>query len=100
MRRPGQRSTRSTRWSRCAADSGCSSTPRESGRAVVIAFNKWDLVDADRRYYLDREIERDLSRVQWAPRVNITAKTGWHVDRLVPALDKALDGWETRVPTG
>jgi GTP-binding protein len=67
---------------------------------VVIAFNKWDTVDEERRYYLDREIERDLVRVPWAPRVNITAKTGWHVDRLVPALDKALDGWETRVPTG
>jgi GTP-binding protein len=72
----------------------------ESGRAVVIAFNKWDTVDEERRYYLDREIERELVRVTWAPRVNITAKTGWHVDRLVPALDKALDGWETRVPTG
>jgi GTPase len=72
----------------------------ESGRAVVIAFNKWDTVDEERRYYLDREIERELVRVQWAPRVNITAKTGWHVDRLVPALDKALEGWETRVPTG
>ncbi len=75
-------------------------TVRESGRALVIAFNKWDLVDEERRYYLDREIERDLVQVQWAPRINVTARTGWHVDRLVPALDKALDGWETRVPTG
>ena len=72
----------------------------ETGRALVIAFNKWDLVDEERRYYLDREIERDLVRVQWAPRVNITAKTGWHVDRLVPALDAALEGWTTRVGTG
>jgi GTP-binding protein len=72
----------------------------EAGRALVIAFNKWDLVDEERRYYLDREIERDLVRVQWAPRVNITARTGWHVDRLVPALDAALTGWETRVSTG
>ena len=40
----------------------------ESGRAVVIAFNKWDMVDEERRYYLDREIERELVRVQWAPR--------------------------------
>jgi GTP-binding protein len=72
----------------------------EAGRALVIAFNKWDLVDDERRYYLDREIERDLVRVQWAPRVNITARTGWHVDRLVPALDAALEGWQTRVPTG
>jgi GTP-binding protein len=72
----------------------------EAGRALVIAFNKWDLVDEDRRYYLDREIERELVRVQWAPRVNITARTGWHIDRLVPALDAALAGWETRVSTG
>jgi len=75
-------------------------TVRESGRALVIAFNKWDLVDEERRYYLDREIERDLVQVQWAPRINVTARTGWHVDRLVPALDKALEGWETRIPTG
>jgi GTP-binding protein len=72
----------------------------DAGRAVVIAFNKWDLVDEDRRHFLDREIERDLQRVQWAPRVNISALTRWHVDRLVPVLDRALDGWETRVPTG
>ncbi|HEX5769503.1 MAG TPA: ribosome biogenesis GTPase Der [Nocardioidaceae bacterium] len=76
------------------------STVAEAGRALVIAFNKWDLVDEERRYYLEREIERDLVRVQWAPRVNITARTGWHVDKLVPALDAALNGWETRVGTG
>jgi GTP-binding protein len=75
-------------------------TVRDAGRALVIAFNKWDLVDEERRYYLDREIERDLVQVQWAPRINVTARTGWHVDRLVPALDKALEGWETRVGTG
>jgi GTP-binding protein len=72
----------------------------EAGRALVIAFNKWDLVDEERRYYLDREVDRDLVRVKWAPRVNIAARTGWHVDRLVPALDAALEGWSTRVPTG
>ncbi|MEI5675080.1 MULTISPECIES: ribosome biogenesis GTPase Der [Nocardioides] len=75
-------------------------TVRDAGRALVIAFNKWDLVDEERRYYLEREVERDLVQVQWAPRINITARTGWHVDRLVPALDKALAGWETRVGTG
>ena len=72
----------------------------ESGRALVIAFNKWDLVDEDRRYYLDREIERELNQVTWAPRINLSARTGWHTDRLVPALEKSLAGWQTRVPTG
>ena len=72
----------------------------ESGRALVIAFNKWDLVDEERRYYLEREIERELVQVAWAPRINFSAKTGWHKDRLVPALRSAIAGWETRVPTG
>ena len=75
-------------------------TVREAGRALVVAFNKWDLVDEERRHYLEREVERELVQVQWAPRINITARTGWHVDRLVPALDKALEGWETRITTG
>ena len=72
----------------------------EAGRALVIAYNKWDLVDDDRRHFLEREIDRQLHTARWAPRVNISAATGWHVDRLVPALEKALAGWETRVPTG
>ena len=71
----------------------------DAGRALVIAFNKWDLVDDERRHYLEREFEQDLVQVQWAPRVNISAKTRRHVDRLVPALDTALASWETRVPT-
>ena len=49
----------------------------EAGRALVIAYNKWDLVDADRREFLDREIDRQLHNARWAPRVNISAKTGW-----------------------
>ncbi|MFC4007438.1 ribosome biogenesis GTPase Der [Nonomuraea purpurea] len=71
----------------------------ESGRAMVVAFNKWDLLDEDRRYYLEKEIDRQLVRTPWALRVNISAMTGRHVDRLVPALEKALDSWSTRVPT-
>jgi len=72
----------------------------ESGRALVIAYNKWDLLDEERRFYLEREIERDLVQVTWAPRVNISARTGRHADKLVPALDTALASWDTRVPTG
>ena len=74
----------------------------ESGRALVLAFNKWDLLaqDEDRRWYLEREIEKDLAHVAWAPRVNLSAKTGWHKDRLVPALDTALESWDKRIPTG
>ncbi|MED7948227.1 MULTISPECIES: ribosome biogenesis GTPase Der [unclassified Streptomyces] len=71
----------------------------EAGRAVVIAYNKWDQLDEERRFYLEREIERDLVQVQWAPRVNVSAKTGRHMEKLVPAIETALEGWETRIPT-
>jgi ribosome-associated GTPase EngA len=71
----------------------------ESGRSLVLAFNKWDLVDEDRRHFLDREIDRQLHHARWAPRVNISARTGRHVEKLVPAIETALDGWGERVPT-
>lgn len=78
----------------------------ESGRALVLAFNKWDrlndddMENADRRRYLEREIEQDLAHVTWAPRVNISARTGRHLDKLVPALETALESWDQRIPTG
>ncbi len=72
----------------------------EAGRALVLAFNKWDLVDEDRRYLLDREIDLDLAQLPWAPRVNISAKTGRAVQKLVPALETALASWDKRITTG
>ncbi|MEQ7010411.1 ribosome biogenesis GTPase Der [Actinopolymorpha sp. B17G11] len=75
------------------------STVVESGRGLVLAFNKWDLVDEDRRLRLEKELDRQV-RVRWAPRVNVSALTGWHVDRLVRAMETSLEGWSTRVPTG
>jgi GTPase len=72
----------------------------DAGRALVLAYNKWDLMDEDRRPFLEREIEQDLVQIQWAPRVNISAKTGWHKDRLVPAIERSLESWDMRIPTG
>lgn len=71
----------------------------EAGRAVVIAYNKWDLMHDERRAELERSIERDLVQLQWAPRVNMSARTGWHTGRLVPALDKSLASWDARIST-
>ncbi|MBA4021150.1 MULTISPECIES: ribosome biogenesis GTPase Der [Mycobacteriales] len=72
----------------------------DAGRALVIAFNKWDLVDEDRRLQLEKEVDRDLSRVPWARKVNISAHTGRAVQRLVPALETSLASWDKRVSTG
>ncbi len=71
----------------------------DSGKALVIGMNKWDLVDEDRRVALDKESERNFDQVEWAARVNISAKTGWHKDKLLPAIQEALESWEKRVPT-
>ncbi|WP_235950485.1 ribosome biogenesis GTPase Der [Phycicoccus flavus] len=71
----------------------------DAGRALVVAYNKWDLTDEERRHFLEREIERDLVQIPWAPRVNVSARTGRHLERLVPAIDRALDSWESRIPT-
>jgi len=71
----------------------------EAGRALVIVMNKWDLVDEDRQIQIDKELERNLERYPWAQRVNVSALTGWHRDRLAPALRTALSSWEKRVPT-
>ena len=72
----------------------------EAGRALVLAFNKWDLIDEDRRYLLDREIDRELAQLGWAERINISAKTGRAVQKLVPVLESALESWDTRIGTG
>ncbi len=72
----------------------------EAGKALVIAYNKWDLTDEERRRYLTREIEQDIQAFAWAPSVNISALSGRNVDKLKKAIDEALAGWEKRVSTG
>jgi len=76
------------------------SSVEEAGRALVVAFNKWDLTDDERRRYLGREIERDLVQFEWAAKINISATTGRHVDRLGSAIEEALQSWESRISTG
>ena len=75
------------------------SMAEEAGKAIVVVMNKWDLVDEERQLILDKEIDRQLERYPWAQRVNLSAKTGWHRDRLAPALRTALSSWEKRIPT-
>jgi GTPase len=73
---------------------------QEAGRALVLVFNKWDLVDEDRRLAMKRELERDLVSVRWAERVNVSALTGRSVARIAPSLRTALASWDRRIPTG
>lgn len=71
----------------------------ESGKALVLALNKWDLMDDDRRYYLEREFDQQLAHIPWVKRINISAKTGRSLQRLEPAMLEALENWDRRIST-
>ncbi len=71
------------------------------GRALVIAVNKWDLIE-DREAYrkeLERAVDRLLPQVIGAPVVTLSAKTGLNVDKLMPAVMGIYEVWNRRIPT-
>ena len=76
------------------------STAVDAGRAIVRVFNKWDAMDEFDKQRLERLWNTEFDRVMWAERVNLSAKTGWHTNRLTRAMDKALESWDQRIPTG
>ena len=76
------------------------STAVDAGRAVVLVFNKWDLMDEFDRQRMERLWKTEFDRVTWAQRVNLSAKTGWHTNRLAKAMTPALESWDKRIPTG
>ena len=74
----------------------------EEGRALVIAVNKWDLVD-DRRETLTKledRLERSLPQARGVPVIRLSALTGAGVERLMPAVAKVYELWNRRLATG
>ena len=76
------------------------STAVDAGRAIVLVFNKWDAMDEFDKQRLERLWITEFDRVTWAQRVNLSAKTGWHTNRLANAMRTALESWDQRIPTG
>ena len=71
----------------------------DSGRAVVVVYNKWDLVDEERRERLEKERDRLLRFVAFAPVVRTSATTGRGLLKLPDLMDAALEQWSRRIPT-
>ncbi len=71
------------------------------GRALVIALNKWDLVEdkAGYRKQLEQAVDRLLPQVIGAPVVMLSAKTGAGVDKLMPNVMGVYEVWNRRIPT-
>ena len=72
----------------------------EAGCALVIAFNKRDLVDNEAERKLKRDLERQLQFVPWAKVVSCSAKTGKGVRGLLAAARGVYEAAGRRVTTG
>lgn len=73
----------------------------ETGRACVVVLNKWDLVTTDEtdRARLDRDFETQLRFLRWAHLQRTSALTRRGVDKLLPALVRAVESHRRRLPT-
>jgi len=71
------------------------------GRAAVIALNKWDAVpdrNTARRAVAER-LESSLAQMRGIEIVPLSALTGAGINNLLPAVRRAYNVWNTRVPT-
>jgi len=82
-----------------SGDLAIAGTVWELGRAAVVAVNKWDLLDDDARLHLDASYERLDELLSRPPRVNVSALTGRAIDRLFPAIERALVAHGTQLST-
>jgi GTP-binding protein len=72
----------------------------DRGRAIVIAVNKTDLLDAAGRKTLEEKAREKLSFAPWAPIMPISAKTGRGVGALLEKVGEVASSYRMRIPTG
>ncbi len=72
----------------------------EAGRALVICFNKLDLIDEAKQRKLHEDLNRQLQFVPWAKVVFASATTGKGLQRILDAVQHAYAAFTTRVTTG
>jgi GTPase len=74
----------------------------QEGRALVIALNKWDLIDnkSDKARELRAEADRLLPQLRGTRVIPVSGLTGAHVDKLMEAIVATDEVWNTRISTG
>lgn len=80
-----------------AEDKRIAARVMEAGRGLVVAANKWDLVEEKDRTF--KEIGEELAPFARAPVLRTSAKTGTGVQRLPPVLMEVHGRWTRRAPT-
>jgi GTP-binding protein len=83
-----------------SGDLAIAGTIWELGRAAVVAINKWDLLDDEKRETVEFQMQR-LDELLSAPgRINVSALTGRGVEKLWKPIDHALKAYHIRLSTG
>lgn len=74
----------------------------DNGKGLIIAVNKWDLIEKETNTHLEfeKDIRNKLSFISYAPIVFISAKTGKRVDRLFQLLKVVNNNINLRISTG
>jgi GTP-binding protein len=73
----------------------------ERGRAVILAVNKWDLVkrDPEKRKKLEESLDLGMGFISFAPRLNLSARTGERVNKLLGMVDHVFSQFSRRIGT-
>jgi len=74
----------------------------DNGKGIIIAVNKWDIVDKDDKTYLEFEksIRETLGFINYSPIVYISAKTGQRVNKMLDLLNVVNNNYNLRISTG
>ncbi len=72
----------------------------DEGRALVIAVNKWDIANRTQTIQkLNDKLQTSLTQISGVPTVTISALKKEGLDKLMNAVLKVYDRWNTRIPT-
>lgn len=74
----------------------------ENGKGIIIAVNKWDIVEKETNTYrkFEKDIRTKLGFITYAPIVFISAKTGRRIDKLFEFLKVVNNNYNLRISTG
>ncbi len=86
----------------CEQDAKIAGIAHERGKGVIIAVNKWDIVEKDDKtiYAMSRDIMRTLSFIPYAEILFVSAKTGQRMEKLFDSIDTVIANQSLRIQTG
>ena len=75
----------------------------DEGRALIVAANKWDLVEDKFKSkavkWMDKQVEKGTGMAKGVPITYLSAKTGLRSERILEDVMRVYEKWNTRVST-